>query len=127
MTIHQEIRLPADPQTVFKTLASSDKFAAMSGQPATIDANAGGAFSCFGDKISGRFIELTPDARIVKAWRPGNWEAGRYSLVRIDLTPDGSGTKLTLTQDGHPSDHEPHLEAGWEQMYWQPLKAYLTA
>lgn len=127
MPIYQDILLSADPHKVFKTLTSSDDFGAMTGQPADMDVNAGGAFTCFNGQISGRFIELTPGKQIVQAWRPGNWDAGVHSIVRIDLAPDKARTRLTLFHDAYPPEFEPHLEAGWDKMYWDPLKAFLTS
>ena len=126
MTIHQEVEFQASPNTIYDVLVNGGKFSAFSGAPSQITAEPGGVVSCFGGMISGRFIELLPDKRIVQAWRVGNWPDGVYSIVKIELEPQGSGTKLTLDHFGFPEEHREHLDAGWQKMYWEPLKNYLS-
>lgn len=125
MAIHQENIFNGTPAQVFKTLTDGDEFAKMTGAPADIDAQAGGEFSCFGGKISGRFIEINDETQIVQAWRVDGWEPGVYSVARFSFVTDGSNTRVTLEQDGHPREAESHLEEGWPKMYWEPLAAYL--
>ena len=125
--IRQEIDLPASPERVYKALTDSKQFSAFTGgASADIAATAGGAFSSFGGMISGRMLDLVPNERIVQAWRAGNWDAGAYSIVRFDLTPQSRGTRLTLTQSGHPEGSDEHLKAGWPKMYFDPLKKFLS-
>ena len=75
--------------------------------------------------ISGRNIELKPNARIVQAWRAGNWPEGVYSVVRFELTGEGAATTLTLDQSGFPEEQREHLDGGWRKMYWEPLQKHL--
>lgn len=127
MTIHQEITLAASPERVYAALTDAKQFSAWTGgAPAEIAREAGGAFSCFGGMIVGRQVELVPGRRIVQAWRAGNWPEGTYSIARFELSPDGDGTRLSFDQAGHPSAQQPHLEAGWIKMYWEPLNKYLA-
>ena len=103
----------------------SKQFAAVTGLSAEIDPAAGGAFKTFGGLIEGRNVELIIGKRIVQAWREVSWEPGFYSLVRFELTPQNQQTTLTLD---HTSFHEGdfgHLDPGWHQRYWEPLKRYL--
>ncbi len=126
MPIHQEIKIEASPDKVYRALTDAEHFSEFSGgAPASIDAEAGGAFSCFGDMITGRNIELVPGKRVVQAWRAGNWPDGLYSIVRFELAAEDGGTRIGFDQSGHPADQEPHLEDGWHKMYWDGLKASL--
>lgn len=123
MSIEQQITVPASPDAVYEILTQSERFSAMSGgAPANIDSAAGGAFSLFGGAISGRNIECVPNQRVVQAWRVGDWPEGIYSIVSFDLSPDGSGTKISFRQSGHPEGSQEHLEQGWHNMYWDPIK-----
>jgi activator of HSP90 ATPase len=125
MAIRQEIMIAADAKRVFDALTKSEQFAAFTNAPAKIDAQDGGAFSCFDGQITGRCIELIPNERLVQAWRVKAWEPGAYSMVKFTLEPDGDQTKLILEQAGYPEDAESHLQPGWGKMYWEPLKQYL--
>lgn len=128
--IHQEFKFNASPPRLYDALLDSKKFSAFTGAPAEIDRRAGGEFSCFGGVITGRTIELTQDRRIVQAWRVKIWPEGVYSIVSIELQPDGSGTRLVMTHDGFPEGMRAHLngempEGGWRRQYWEPLQKYL--
>lgn len=125
MDIHQEISLKARPEKIYAALTSGKEFTQVTGAPAEISAVDGGAFSFFGGQITGRNIEMTANEGLVQAWRAGAWPKGVYSIVRITLESAGDLTKLTLDQAGFPEGAAEHLEGGWHQMYWQPLKKYL--
>lgn len=126
-SIHQEIHLPASPQRLYQLFLSSQQFTIFTGPPATIDAKVGGAFSLFGGRIVGLNVELVPNERIVQAWRPADWPLGLYSLVRIQLVPEGAQTLLVLDHTGFPAGGFDHLSAGWIEHYWEPLNAFLAA
>lgn len=86
----------------------------------------GGALSLFDGMITGQTVELVPNQRIIQVWRAGNWPAGTYSLVKFELTPAADDrTVLHFEQIGFPEDQREHLESGWKNKYWDPLKAYL--
>jgi len=119
--IRHEVTVAASPDTVFSALTDEGRFAQMTGQPASIEAQPGGAFSRFGDQVTGRIIEYVPGKRLVEAWRVAPWSEGKYSVVRFDLAPRDGGTLLVIEQDGYPADNREHLEAGWQKMYLQPL------
>jgi activator of HSP90 ATPase len=126
-SIRQTVIIKASPKRVYDTLLDAQRFSAFtSGAPAEIDAQAGGAFSCFGGMITGRNLELLPGRRIVQAWRAGNWPDGVYSIVRFELEPQGSDTKLTLEHAAFPEGTAEHLEGGWHKMYWEPLQKYFA-
>jgi activator of HSP90 ATPase len=124
MSIHQEVQFECVPAFLYRALTNGAAFTDATGAPAEIEQTEGGTFSAFGGKITGRTIELRKDRRIVQAWRVADWPDGVYSLVRIELDSDGDKTRVTLDQDGHPADAEPHLDGGWHKMYWEPLKAH---
>ena len=123
--IQQEVWIDASPSRVYRALTDSSDFAAFTGDPARIAAQEGGAFSCFGDLVLGRNIELVPDQRVVQAWRVFNWPEGVYSIVRFELQAEGENTRLVLTQDGVPDTDVGHVESGWHSKYWEPLRKHL--
>jgi uncharacterized protein YndB with AHSA1/START domain len=125
--IHQEVSFAVPPERLYQALMNAADHAAFTGAPAEISAEVGGAWSAYGGKISGRNLELIDGARIVQSWRAGNWPAGVHSLVRFELTKDGSGTRLVLDHDAVADDQLPHIDGGWAKMYWEPLRKYLGA
>ena len=123
--IHQEIVVAASPQRVYSALTDSQQFSALTGAPAEISREAGGAFSCFGGMIVGRHVELMANERIVQAWRVANWDVGVYSVARFVLKAQGTGTLIIFEHAGFPDGTGEHLETGWHSNYWEPLKKYL--
>jgi activator of HSP90 ATPase len=124
--LHQEVRIKATPRRIYEALLDSQQFATFTGMPAEIDPKVGGALDLFKGLILGRNIELVANQRIVQAWRPGDWEPGVYSLVKFALTPHASETRLVLDHTGFPEGSFRHLNSGWYERYWEPLKAFLA-
>lgn len=128
MPIHHEITIKASAESVFEALTSSKRFAALSNRPAEIDPNPGGSFTLFDGLITGRMIEFIPARRLVQAWRVGNWDEGVYSIVRFDLESIGEAEmRIEFDHTGYPDEHESHLETGWYDNYWNPLRALLES
>jgi activator of HSP90 ATPase len=125
-SLHQQVDLKATPEQIYEALLDSKKFVAFTGQPATIDPNAGGYFSMFGGLIVGRNVETLPGQRVVQAWRPTHWEPGVYSIVKFELKPKGSSTTVVLDHTGFPEGEFDHLESGWKSHYWVPLQKYFA-
>lgn len=125
--IHQEITFAATPTKVYDALIRTEEHSRFTGSPASLSPDDGGAFSCYGGQILGRQIELIPGERIVQAWRVAAWDAGVYSLVRIELSAEGEGTRLVLDHSGVGEDFVEHIDAGWHERYWKPLRAFLEA
>ena len=126
-TIHQEVVFPTSPQRVYEALTDSKQFSALTSAPAEIGREAGASFSCFGGMITGRHVELSPNQRIVQAWRAGNWDESVYSIVRFDLKAQGAETLLICEHTGFPVEHSEHLASGWKKMYWDNLQKYLAS
>jgi len=124
-TITQTNTFNASVSTVFGIIASSSEHSAMTGAPAELSDEPGGSFTTHGGAIEGRLIESLSNERLVQAWRPADWPAGVYSLVRYDFVANGDSTDITLTHSAIPEGAAPHLAEGWNTMYWGPLAAHL--
>jgi activator of HSP90 ATPase len=124
--LHQEIEIKASRKRIYEALLDSKQFAAFTGMPAEIDRAAGGAFSIFGGLVTGRNVELVADERIVQAWRPADWDAGVFTLVKFELKDWASQTKLVLDHTGFPEGNFRHLDIGWYLRYWEPLRKFLA-
>jgi uncharacterized protein YndB with AHSA1/START domain len=126
-TIAQTVTLPARPASIYAALIDEKQHAAFTGNPAKIDPQVGGAFTCYGGYISGVTVELVPAKLIVQAWRSKGWPKGFYSLVTFALAPIGrSKTKLTFTHLGVPAGDVKAKSSGWRSHYWEPLQRYLA-
>lgn len=126
-TIHHEIRIASSPGKIYSALLDEAQFSARTGgAPTSIDVKEGGAFSCFGGYVTGRNVELVKDLLVVQAWRAKGWPEGVYSMVRFELKPEGTGTVIVFDHTGYPEDGHDHLDKGWHENYWEPLKKSLV-
>jgi activator of HSP90 ATPase len=139
-SIHQEVVFKATPTRLYEALTDANQFekvtrlsaAMQSGvklgdEPTQIGKEAGSSFTLFGGYIVGRQIELVQSVRIVQVWRVVTWSSGVYSIVKFELTGEGSGTKLVFDHAGFPNGQGQHLAEGWKENYWAPLERFLKA
>ena len=97
----------------------------MTGSTAKVTGKVGGKFSAWDGYISGRTLELTPDQRIVQAWRTTEFpEEAPDSRLELVLEKVASGTKVTLTHSEMPEDQVESYRQGWEDFYFKPMKAF---
>lgn len=125
-SIHQEVVLNAKPDAVYQAFMDETLHSAFTGGVSKISTEIGGRAEMHDGQIVAQNIELEPSEKIVQAWRVSAWQEGVYTLLRIGLSPDGEGTRVTLDQTGCPEDMAEHLAAGWEARYWQPMKDYFS-
>jgi len=125
-----EVRIEASPETVFQYFVDPEKIVRWMGMTADLDPRPGGVFNV---KVTppfdavGEFKEIEPPRFVSFTW---GWEGGPVapgsSLVSVTLTPDGSGTILSLEHSGLPDDEQitSHRE-GWDH-YLVRLQAAAT-
>ena len=123
--IHHEETFNAPPARVYGALMNADEHAEYTGLPAEIGAEEGQTFAIFGGRVVGRHLQLVPSRRIVQAWRGAHWPEGVYTIVRIELHPNGEQTLLVLDHDAIPEEWVERVDAHWKNRYWQALRLYL--
>ena len=96
----------------------SKRFSALTGAPAQIEREVGGAFKLFGGQVTGRNLELIRNRRIVQAWRVEAWPPGAYSTVRFELTTQGSGVRVVWHHIGFPAGDAEALSGYWFNGIW---------
>lgn len=121
-TIRQTMTYKAPPHEVYETIMESAKHEALSGEKAVISREVGGAFTAWGDHISGFNLVLQPGRKIVQAWRAKDWWPDHYSIATFDLQEVNGGTQLRFTQIGVPPHRFEGHSRGWIETYWQPMQ-----
>ncbi len=117
--------IPAKVSEIYKAWLSSKGHAAMTGNPAKVDGKVGGKFTAWDGYIFGSTLELTPNQRIVQAWRTSEFpDDAPDSRVEILLEKVGAGTKMTLIHSEMPEDQVESYRQGWEDFYFKPMREY---
>ncbi len=97
----------------------------MTGSAAKVDGKAGGKFSAWDGYIFGTTLELTPNERILQAWRTSEFPEGvPDSRVEILFEEAAGGTKVTLAHTKMPEDQVEDYRQGWEDFYFKPMREY---
>ncbi len=117
--------IPASAAEIYRAWLESEGHTAMTGSPAKVDGRPGGEFSAWDGYISGTTLELTPNQRIVQAWRTSEFpEDMPDSHLEILLEEVKRGTRVTLTHSDMPEDQVESYRQGWEDFYFKPMKRY---
>ena len=120
--------VPAAPSEIYAAWLSSAGHSAMTGSPAKVDGNAGGAFRAWDGYITGRTLALEPARRIVQAWRTSEFpEEAPDSRLEVLLEAVPEGTRLTLIHTDLPEDQVDSYRQGWTDFYFQPMKEYFSS
>lgn len=117
--------MPAPPEKVFRAWLSSEGHTGMTGSTARVEPRVGGSFTAWDGYISGRTAALKPYTRILQDWRTSEFpEDAPDSQIEILLEPAEGGTKLTLTHRNIPEGQAESYKSGWDESYFQPMRAY---
>ncbi len=117
--------LPATPEKIYKAWLSSSGHSGMTGSEAHVEPRVGGSFTAWDGYITGKTTALTPFTRIVQDWRTTEFpEAAPDSQIEIVLEAVKGGTKLTLTHRNIPEGQADSYESGWDESYFEPMRAY---
>ena len=117
--------IPAKPSEVYKAWMSAKGHSAMTGSPAKVEGKVGGRFTAWDGYIFGTTLELSPNKRIIQAWRTTEFpDDAPDSRVEILLEEVDGGTKLTLSHSNMPEDQVDDYRQGWEDFYFKPMREY---
>lgn len=121
--------LPAEPNTIFRTLTNNAIIRKWSGQAGKVQSTIGGKFELFDGWVKGHVLAYSPGKKFVHTWLPSDWPEGtQASIVQYVLVRSGKGTKVTLTHKGFPSKRECEShKQGWHEHVFDPIKAYLLS
>ena len=125
--VHQVVQLAAPPRKVYDAYLDSARHSRFTGQRARMSRKEGGAFTAGDSYISGYNLELVPARRIVQAWRASEWPQGVFSVLRLELAPRASGTRLVVDHVGIPDAFRDGVDSGWHEFYWEPMQRFFAA
>ena len=121
-TIKTNIKVTA--KQIYKAWLSTQGHTKMTGGTAFVSDKVGDTFTAWDGYIKGKNVDLEPYNRIVQSWRTSQFEDGEQdSQIEVTLNEIDGETKLTLTHSNVPESGE-HYIKGWDEHYFQPMKAY---
>lgn len=124
-TITQTI--PAPPEKVYQALLDPKLHTDFTGSLSTGGMNVGDKFTAWDGYIMGKHLKLTPSSFMQQEWSTTEWPADYPpSIVEWHFKKVPGGTELTLKHRKAPISQVDDYKQGWEDFYFQPLKAYFS-
>jgi len=116
--------IPASPTEIYLALTTEITIRLWTGDTVEIDPQVGGEFSLWDGAITGRFLELEPEKKIVQQWYFGEQE--EPSIVTLKLHEHKKGTSLEVNHINIPEDAYDEIVEGWESEYVESLIDFYT-
>jgi len=120
INITEEFKTSAD--VLYMTLTQPERLSAFTRSNCISNPTKGGEFCIMDGNVSGTYIELVPNEKIVQTWRFKEWPQGLFSKVTIEFEQKSDNTLLKLYQSGVPDFDKQRTEAGWKQRFFGPIK-----
>jgi activator of HSP90 ATPase len=121
----QIIIFKASPEEIYNALMDSKKHSLFTGGKAVIGKKAGDTFSAYDGYITGKNIELIPGKKILQTWKATDdgWPEDHYSTIEFVFKKTKEGTELQFTHTNIPTTVKANYAQGWDDYYWEPMKA----
>jgi len=117
--------IPAKPSEIYKAWLNTKGHAAMTGSVAKVQGKVGGKFSAWDGYIFGTTLELTPNERILQAWRTTEFpEDAPDSRLEIIFEEVKGRAQITLAHSKMPEEQVEGYRQGWEDFYFKPMMEY---
>jgi uncharacterized protein YndB with AHSA1/START domain len=119
--------IPASAQDIYDAWLDSLAHSEMTGAEAVMSDEVGAEVAAWDGYISGRNLALVPGERIVQSWRTTEFtDEHEDSIITVTLEEVADGTLLTLEHSKVPKDQRSYEEGGWQEHYFEPMKAYFA-
>ncbi|KAK9768022.1 Co-chaperone [Basidiobolus ranarum] len=119
------IVFPINQKALYGLLMNQKRVHSWSRTATKIDGQVGGRFELFNGEISGKFLEIIPEEKIVMEWRLSSWAEGVLTNVTLTLEEVEEGTALNLQQKDIPRGQLNVATHKWKLHYWQPLQVLM--
>ncbi|XP_072129516.1 activator of 90 kDa heat shock protein ATPase homolog 1-like isoform X2 [Mobula birostris] len=110
------------PEELYKIFITEELVQAFTHASAAVEATKGGKFRLLDGSVSGEFLELVSDQRIIMKWRYKSWPAEHYATIKLTFLGKNDGTELQVECRGVPLGEEDQTKAGWQRYYFNGIK-----
>lgn len=111
-----------NPQDLYRVFTEKEMVQAFTGGAAIYEVEKGGRISLMNGYVTGGFVELVPDTKIVQRWRLKTWPDAHFSEVTLEFEENNGNTLLRLKQTGIPTKEYDKTVEGWRVNYWERIK-----
>lgn len=119
LSLREEFKCQASD--LYRVFTDQELTKAFSGSDVKMQVEKGGQFSLYGGNVTGQFVDLQSDKKIVQKWRMNSWPKDHYSTVKLDFEQTDDCTILKLTQTGIPTNNFEQTCEGWKTHYFHRI------
>lgn len=127
-TIHQSFVFDCPAHAFYDTFLSGEDLSEVTGSPASIEPYEGGIYAAFNGEIQGWLTRLHDDQEIAFDWRSTmeDWPEDHFAHARLELFQSSDGTTVEIEMTDVPTAFAPAIEAGWQELFWEPLQRHFA-
>lgn len=110
VALHMTELFDTTVEQLYSIFTVKDLVQKFSKSSAVLEAEKGGKFQMFDGTITGEYIELSINRKIVMKWRYKNWPEEHYATVALSFVPTLGQTELKLDCKGVPICKEENMK-----------------
>ncbi|XP_012969031.3 activator of 90 kDa heat shock protein ATPase homolog 2 isoform X4 [Mesocricetus auratus] len=112
-------------EQLYSIFTVKDLVQKFSKSPAVLEAEKGGKFQMFDGNITGEYVELLTNRKIIMKWRCRSWPEEHYATVALNFVPAPGQTELQLDCKGVPVCKEENTKLCWQKQHFEEIKGLL--
>ncbi|XP_054945175.1 activator of 90 kDa heat shock protein ATPase homolog 2 isoform X3 [Physeter macrocephalus] len=112
-------------EQLYRIFTVKDLVQKFSKSPAVLEAEKGRKFQMFDGNITGEYVELLTNKKIVMKWRCRNWPEEHYAIVALNFVPNLGQTELQLDCKGVPVCEEENMKFCWQKQHFEEIQGLL--
>lgn len=82
----------------------------------------GNEYQLFGGSVTGSYLELETNERILQTWRLSDWKSGHFAKMDIRFIQGAGETKVVVDISGIPVGEEDRVRNNFEEYYIKSIK-----
>ncbi|XP_020841830.1 activator of 90 kDa heat shock protein ATPase homolog 1 [Phascolarctos cinereus] len=110
------------PEELFRVFVTQEMVQAFTHASAVLEADKGGKFHLLDGNVTGEFLDLVPENKIVMKWRFKSWPDGHFATITLTFIDKDGETELLMEGKGIPSPEEERTRQGWQRYYFESIK-----
>ncbi|XP_069350907.1 LOW QUALITY PROTEIN: activator of 90 kDa heat shock protein ATPase homolog 2-like [Eulemur rufifrons] len=112
-------------EQLYSVFTVKDLVQKFSKSPAVLEVEKGGIFQMFDGNITGEYMELLTNKKIVMKWRCRNWPEEHYATVVLNSVPTVGQTELQSDCKGVPVCEEENMKFCWQKQHFEEIKGIM--
>ncbi|XP_040309560.1 LOW QUALITY PROTEIN: activator of 90 kDa heat shock protein ATPase homolog 2-like [Herpailurus yagouaroundi] len=125
VTLHMTELFDPTVEQLYSIFTVKDLVQKFSKSLAILEAEKRGTFQMFDGNITGEYVELLTNKKIVMKWRHRNWPEEHHATVALSFVPTPGQMELQLDCKGVPVCKEEGMKSCWQKQHFEEIKCLL--